>query len=69
MMNYGAKTPKRQYLYSNATAARQIDAGKLQRDPKKQKIQTVKQYVSANGKRAYCGTDKLTATEHLACFL
>ena len=69
MMNYGAKTPKRQYLYSNATAARKIDAGKLKRNPKQQKIQTVKQYVTASGKRGYCGTDKLKATEHLACFL
>ena len=70
MMNYGGRTPKRHYLYSNSPHAAKLQAGKLRnylRDGSQSpRSQTCKHYINENGKRCWVGTSSLKQTERLA---
>ena len=70
MMNYGGRTPKRHYLYSNSPHMAKLQAGKLQNYLKDESqpsrsSQTCKHYINENGKRCWVGTASLKKTECL----
>ena len=62
---YSAPTPKRHYAFSNSREIHRLDKGKLT-GWKKSKVQTVRQYVGADGKQRYVGTKHLRPTQPLA---
>ena len=64
MSRYGARSPKRQYAWSNGAAIRKLDVGWRKM---KHKTQTVRHYVDANGIKRYHGTLALRHSENLSC--
>ena len=62
--NYGSKWPKRHCLYSNSSAIRCFDLGRLvRRATMNPAPKTCRRYVNKDGKTRYTGTKYLKKTE------
>ena len=61
MSMYGAKTPKRQYAWSNSTGIRRLDVGWRRM---RAQVQTVRHYFNSEGRRCWHGTRHLRETQN-----
>ncbi|CAE7769472.1 unnamed protein product [Symbiodinium sp. CCMP2592] len=63
MGHFGAKTPKRHYMYANSVKVNLLNKGKLSFGLFKHNQKTAKYHVDANGIRRFSGTMHLRDTE------
>ena len=71
MGHFGAKTPKRHYMYANSVKVNLLNKGKLSFGLFKHNQKTAKYHVDAHGIRRFTGTVHLRETERLllhSCF-
>ena len=62
---YGGASPKRHHGFSNNRFASLLDLGVYRRalQAKQKKVETVKRYISKDGKRGYTGTKHLKQSQ------